>query len=70
VIPALPPAPVMANTEVVKDFLRKQRPAPPVAAADVALAKILTAPRAKITDVALPLTKTVTYEDDGGVLWA
>jgi hypothetical protein len=77
VIPALPPAPVLSNADVVADFLRTLRPkaVTVVTAADRGMERTLKAGRngsgsGSWEKTAMPLTTKVKVEDDGDILWA
>lgn len=84
VIPAMPPAPLLSNADVVVDFLRKQRrpkvDVTQVTPADRAMAALLTTPTSAGKSkpaatlathfAAMPAAKAVQVEDDGDVLWA
>lgn len=74
VIPALPPAPVFSNADVVADFLRKlrtpPRPTPVIAATDQLAEKAIKGKRSSWEKTAMPIASTIQYEDDGDVLWA
>jgi ATP-dependent DNA helicase DinG len=77
VIPALPPAPVLSNADVVADFLRTLRPKPvtvvTATAADRGMERTLKAGRngsGSWEKTAMPLAAKVKVEDDGDVLWA
>lgn len=70
VIPALPPAPVLSSAPVVYDFLRKCKPlVTPVTESDRKALQAIKGGRTKRQE-ALPIVKTVQYEENGDVLWA
>ena len=72
VIPAMPPAPLVADRSAAESFLHKCRPVvkPEATPADEAMHKMLSGKQADRLSEKLPMAKKVRVEDDGDILWA